>query len=174
MKSTPTLTTLPFAFLALVLTLATAPLFAKSEMAENQSNAKPAGSAAEVRQETEELLEDLQAYGAEQRDEALSSAEAALDKADQRIDEMQDWIDENWEDMSQAARQQARASMDALRERRNQVAESYGSLSTSSESAWEAMKEGFAGAYQALVDAWDDAMNALFSDEQSAEGQTQS
>ncbi|EIC22386.1 sll1863 family stress response protein [Thiorhodovibrio frisius] len=150
---------------ALALALASTPVFAASEADATQTTSNPVGSAAEVRQETQELLKDLQAYGAEQRDEAVAASQAALDKADQRIDAMQDWLDENWSDMSQAAREQARASMDALRARRTQVAESYGSMKTSSETAWESMKEGFVGAYQALGDAWDDSMQALFPED---------
>lgn len=151
--------------LALLLAVPGTPLLAASDSDAATQDSRPAGSPAEVRQETQELLKDLQAYGADQRDEAVAAAQSALDKADTRINKMQDWLDENWSDMSQAAREQARASMDALRERRTQVAESYGSLKTSSHSAWESMKEGFAGAYQALGDAWDDAVQALSSDD---------
>ncbi|WPL18253.1 hypothetical protein Thiowin_03317 [Thiorhodovibrio winogradskyi] len=137
--------------------------------ADNASNndSNPAGSPSEVREETDELLKDLQAYGADQRDQAMAASQAALEKADARINAMQDWIDENWSDMSETARQEARASMDALRERRTQVAEAYGGMETSTESAWEAMKTGFGEAYHALGEAWHQSMEAFSSDEQA-------
>lgn len=163
MRSMPSLATA-----TLALALSSTAVLAQSEATAPHSGSKPAGSPAEVREETQELLKDLKAYSAEQRDQAVAAAKAALDKADQRIDEMQDWIDDNWADMSQTAREQARASMDALRERRTQVAESYGSLKTSSASAWEAMKAGFSDAYQALGDAWDESMQAFSAEEGAA------
>ena len=65
--------------------------------------------------------------------------------------------------MSQAAREKAQASRRALRERRTEVAEWYGGLKSSSDTAWDEIKEGFARAYEALAKSWDEALQAFDS-----------
>ncbi|MFD2110382.1 hypothetical protein [Thiorhodococcus fuscus] len=117
-----------------------------------------------VKQNTQDLLKSLKAYGADQREEAVEATKAALDAADKRIDALQTRLDDNWDSMSEAAREKAQASMKALRKQRTQVAEWYGSLKTSSDSAWDEMKEGFSQAYQALAEAWDDAVKTFDSE----------
>ena len=71
-----------------------------------------------VKQETQELMQALKAYTAEQRDEAIQKTKAAIDNLDMRIDR-------KWNAVDKAARENARASLKALRKQRNQVAERY-------------------------------------------------
>lgn len=111
----------------------------------------------DVKEETRELIETLKGYGVEQREEALLKTNKALAALDQKIDVLETRIDESWERMDKAARDKARASMRALREKRTDVAEWYGSWKVSSANAWEHMKTGFADAYQALHEAWEEA-----------------
>jgi hypothetical protein len=137
-----------FAFaLALLAGLGLAPGQAADE--EQQS------SAAEVKRETAELLQALKSYGAEQRDEALQKSRAALDNLDRRIEALETRMLEQWGDMDEAAREKTRASLQALREQRTRVAEWYGSLKSSSSSAWGHIRQGFSEAYQALHEAWE-------------------
>jgi len=112
-------------------------------------------SAADVKQETVELLEALESYGAAQRDQALEKSRAALDHIDRRIEALEARLLEQWDQMDQAARDQAQASLQALREQRTRVAEWYGSMKSGSASAWGQVKQGFANAYQSLHDAWE-------------------
>jgi hypothetical protein len=112
-------------------------------------------SADDIKQETAQLLQALENYGAEQRDEALSRSRSALENIDRRIEELESRMLEKWGDMDQAAREQARASLQALREQRTRVAEWYGSMKSSSEGAWGHIKEGFAKAYRSLQEAWE-------------------
>ena len=49
--------------------------------------------------------------------------------------------------------------MKNLREQRNAIAEWYGALRHSSDSAWDNVKNGFVGAYRKLTDAFDKAEN---------------
>jgi flagellar biosynthesis GTPase FlhF len=112
-------------------------------------------TAEDIKQETVQLLQALESYGAEQRDEALSRSRAALEKIDRRIDGLESRMLEKWNDMDQAAREQARASLQALREQRTRVAESYGSMKSASAGAWGHIKEGFSKAYQSLQEAWE-------------------
>jgi chromosome segregation ATPase len=100
------------------------------------------------------LIQALGAYTADQRDEAVQRAKTALNNLDERIDALEKRIDDNWDQMNKAAREKARANLKALRKQRNEVAEWYGSLKTSSADAWEHIKKGFSDAYKALGDAW--------------------
>jgi predicted RNase H-like nuclease (RuvC/YqgF family) len=108
----------------------------------------------EVKKETQELIQTLKSYSAEQRDEAVQETREALEKLDKRIDALEKDIDRNWDEMDASAREQARESLKALRRQRIKLAEWYGSLKTSSMEAWEHMKKGFSEAYKALYDAW--------------------
>ncbi len=112
-----------------------------------------------VKQETQDLIETLKDYTADQRDEAVQQTGKALDKLDQRIDELETDIQNNWDTMNRAAREKTRENLKTLRKQRNQVAEWYGSMKTSSIDAWKEMKKGFSNAYEALSDAWAKSVN---------------
>lgn len=118
---------------------------------------KDAVSATEVKQEAKDLMQALKGYGASQKEQAVQKTKATLDKLDQRIAILEARVDRNWDQMTKAARDQARASLIALRKQRIAVAESYGSLKTSSADAWEHMKKGFSEAWVSLQEAWDKA-----------------
>ena len=109
----------------------------------------------EVKKETQDLLQTIGSYTAGKKDEAVQKAKEALNKLDKRIDALEAKIDKNWDKMNAAARKEARENLKALRMQRNQVAEWYGSMKTSSADAWKHMKKGFSDAYKALADAWE-------------------
>ena len=109
----------------------------------------------EVKQETEDLIEALKGYTAEQQDKAIQKIQMALVKLDKRIDEQEARIDREWDKMNKSAREKARAKLKELHKKRVKVAEWYGSLRTSSIKAWEHMKKGFSDAYKDLYDAWE-------------------
>ncbi|MEE4357885.1 MAG: hypothetical protein V2I97_15565 [Desulfococcaceae bacterium] len=109
----------------------------------------------EVKKETQDLLRTIGSYSADKRDEAVQKAKDGMNKLDKRIDALEAEIDKNWDKMNDAARRKARENLKALRKQRNQVAEWYGSMKTSSADAWEHMKKGFSDAYKALEDAWE-------------------
>jgi len=117
------------------------------------SNGK--ASIKEVKQEAHDLIQALEAYSSEQRDEAIRKSKTALENLDKRIDALETRIDNNWDKMDKAARKKARASLQALHKQRTQVAEWYGSLKSGSADAWQHMKKGFSSAYKDLLDAWE-------------------
>jgi len=108
----------------------------------------------DVQKETQDLLEVIASYTAEKRDEAIQQAKDGLQKLDNRIDALEKRVDDQWDKMSEAARSQTRENLRTLRKQRNEVAEWYGSLKSSSDEAWGHMKKGFSDAYKALEDAW--------------------
>lgn len=101
---------------------------------------------------------------ADKRDEATEKAKAALDTLDAHIDALEAHIDKNWEKMSQAAREESRSTLKALRSQRVKVAEWYGGMKNSSAEAWEHMKQGFSDAYKSLQSAWEKAEAAFEED----------
>ena len=111
----------------------------------------------QVKQETQDLIEALKAYSADQRDEAIHKSKAALDDLDKRIDALETRIDNNRDKMNKAAREEARSSLKSLRQQRVQLAEWYGGMKSSSSEAWEHMKKGFSSAFGAINDAWEKA-----------------
>lgn len=117
----------------------------------------------EVKKETQDLLQTLNAYTVEQREEAIHKTKTALDNLDKRIDSLQERIDRNWDQMDKAARDKARSNLKALRKKRTQVAEWYGSLKISTVDAWEHMKKGFSKAYKSFNDAWEKSVKEFRS-----------
>ena len=109
----------------------------------------------EVKQETEELIQALKSYSADQRDAAVHKTKAALDSLDKRIDALETRIDNNWDKMNETAREKARASLKSLHQQRVQVAELFGRLKSSSDEAWDHMEKDFSKAYSAINDAWE-------------------
>jgi len=93
-------------------------------------------------------------YTVAQRDEAIKSAKAALDDADAGIRRLERKLDNDWDKMDEAARKKARATLDALRRQRNEIAEWYGGLKHSSAESWEQVKAGFVKSYEVLRDSF--------------------
>lgn len=114
-------------------------------------------TAQDVKKETQELINTLQQYTVDQRDQAVKKADQALKKLDRRIDKLETQVDNNWDNMTQAARQKVRTNLKTLRQQRNELAEWYGSFKNSSADAWGQMKKGFSDAYQAMSDSWEKA-----------------
>ena len=117
-------------------------------------------TAQDVRKDAQDLLNTLQQYTVEQRDQAVDEAEQALKKLDKRIDDLETQIHRKWDNMNHSARQKAEGSLKALRKQRNVLEERYGGIKNSSTRAWEQMKEGFSDTYQtmsgSLQEAWSD------------------
>lgn len=111
----------------------------------------------EVKKETRHLLQTIGSYSADQKDEAIQKAKESLDRVDKRIDMLEERIDTDWDNMKTAARNEARENLKILRKQRNEVAEWYGSMKTSSGDAWNHVKNGFSDAYQALENAWEES-----------------
>jgi TolA-binding protein len=114
-------------------------------------------SASDVKEEAVETYQVLKEYTLEQRDEAIDAAEEKIARLDTRIAEMQQLIDEKWQSMSKDARIQTRNSIDALNQKRQDLAEWLGGLRYSSRQAWEDVKKGFADSYDRLERAFAEA-----------------
>lgn len=114
-------------------------------------------SAKDVRREVGDAAESIKDYGADKRDEAARNAKAALDDLDARIKAMEARIDRDWDKMDKAAREQARATLEALRKQRVEVAEWFGALKNSTAGAWKHVKKGFSDSYKSLKNAWEKA-----------------
>lgn len=117
----------------------------------------------EVKQETQDLLQTLDAYTVDQKDEAIRKIKTSLDNLDKRIDAVEARVDESWDKMDKDARKKARDSLKALRKQRNQVAELYGNMKSSTGNAYMNMKTGFSDAYKALNNAWEKTENEFGS-----------
>lgn len=124
-----------------------------------QSVSRDSSKASDVKKETQELISAMQNYSVEQRDKALKEAKQAIEKLDNRISDLESRIDKSWDSMNKQSREAAKSNLKALRLKRTEVAESYGSLKTSSGNAWTEMKKGFSDAYQAVSHSWEKATN---------------
>ena len=114
-----------------------------------------------LKQESRELGEALQEYGADQKDQAEDAINRTLSALDKRIAELEQELSENWDDMSKAARERSQESLASLREQRERVQSWYKELKASSASAWEQAKKGFSDAYEALSEQWNETERDL-------------
>ncbi len=119
----------------------------------------------ELKQESRELGEALQEYGADQKDQAEDSINRTLSALDKRIAELEKELAENWDDMSKIARERSQESLASLREQRARVQAWYNELKASSASAWEQAKKGFSDAYEALSEQWNETERDLTLDQ---------
>jgi chromosome segregation ATPase len=114
----------------------------------------------EMNQEISEAIAAIKGYSVEQRDRALEEARAMMDKLDARIARLEDSLQNDWNELSQATREQTNDSLRALRKKRNALSEWYGGLAQSSGEAWEEVKDGFSQAYADLQESWADVKAA--------------
>ena len=121
-------------------------------------------TATDVKQETLEAVEALKKYSIEEKDNAVKEVKLILEDLDARIDRMQSRVEKKWDEMDQASRDKAKATLQALRKKRNELSEWYGGLKHSSADAWDQVKKGFAEGYEALASAFDKAENEFSSD----------
>lgn len=110
----------------------------------------PGATAKDVAKKAGETGRAIKDYTVAQRDDAIKQAKAALDDLDARIRRMERKLDNEWDQMDQAARKKARATLNALRRERNEAAEWYGGLKHSSAESWEQVKAGFVKSYEVL------------------------
>ena len=104
----------------------------------------------EVRAQVAKTLKTLGHYSADQRDAAVAAAKEAMAKTDTAIDQVESKMDKDWDSMDAAARKNARATLKALQQERNDLSEWYGGMKHSSAGAWESIKKGFAKSYKTL------------------------
>ena len=113
----------------------------------------------EVKNEAQDFLKAIGSYTTDKRDEAVKKAKEGLAILDKRIYALEARIEKNWDKMNEASRKETHENLRALRKQRNQVAEWYGSMKTSSADAWDHIKNGFSDAYRSLEDAWEKSEN---------------
>lgn len=159
---------IPLSSLTLALLLSVAPPMLYGDEASGAET-----SIEDVKQETKEFLHTLKDYSVEQKDEAVESSQAALDALDRRIGAFETWLAGHWNEMDQAAREQAQETLREMRRQRIELAEWYGGMKNSSANAWDDMKQGFSEAFGAMERAWEKSVQEYQSDEQPDDSTTQ-
>lgn len=111
-------------------------------------------SAEAVRDEISEAMDAIAAYSEQQGEQAVTEARAALDRLDTEIEAREQALREGWAEMSEEARETARAQLKEFRDARNRLGERFGALQAGTTSAWDELKSGFAEAWDALSQIW--------------------
>jgi hypothetical protein len=108
----------------------------------------------DLQKKVADAVQAIKSYSAAQRDLAVEKAKAVLDDFDARIKDLESRLSQKWDQMDQAARQEAMSAMTSLRKQRNVAAEWYGGLKHGSSQAWEDVKTGFSKSSHDLGDAF--------------------
>ena len=145
-------------------------IFSANTFADQQTASESKTTSEDVKQETMEAVEAVKKYSIEKKDTAVSEVKVVLEDLDARIDRMQNGIEKKWDEMDQASRDKAKATMQALRKKRNELSEWYGGMKHSSAEAWTDVKGGFVKGYEALANAFDKAENEFSSDRSGKSG----
>jgi len=111
-------------------------------------------TAEDVRAEIAEAMDAIANYSEQESERAQVEAREALDQLDAEIDRREQALRESWAEMSDSARETARARLQELREARNRLGERYGALQAGTSSAWDELTAGFADAWDAFTEAW--------------------
>jgi len=119
------------------------------------------GSLEHLRDQWSQTVSSLKAFSAEQRDEALASADRSIKLLDQQIETLENEARDGWQDLSEEARAKQRQSLDALRRQRNQLSEWVGSMKSGSKSAWEDSKQGFISTYNKAASSLQNGIEAM-------------
>ena len=122
-------------------------------------------SSTQVKKEVKEALQAIKGYSVEKRDDAVKKTRMVMQDLDVRIQDLEDKIQDHWARMDEAARRNARATLQALREKRSELAEWSGGVKYSSAKAWDHVKQGFLDSYTSLRDAFDKAEDEFHADE---------
>ncbi|MEQ9490273.1 MAG: hypothetical protein RIM72_14900 [Alphaproteobacteria bacterium] len=117
-------------------------------------------SAADVRAEIADSVDAIGDYAAEQRDVAVAAAEKTLSDIDVALDRYENTVRKNWNDMSEEARNEARAAMEDLRQKRNDLAERIEALKVGANNTWDGLVHGVSDAWSDLEAAWEDTDEA--------------
>jgi pyruvate/2-oxoacid:ferredoxin oxidoreductase beta subunit len=123
------------------------------------TGARAAGN--DVSEEVKEAAAAIGEYSVEQKDAAVEKAKEMMDSLDDRIHKLEGEMEANWDDMKQSSREKYSNTMKELRQKRNDLAEWYGSLKHSSKDAWNEVQDGFAKSYDALAQSWEDAAGEM-------------
>ncbi len=113
-----------------------------------------ATTADDVRAEITEAMDAIANYSEQESERAQAEAREALDELDAEIERREQALRERWAEMSDSARETARARLQDLREARNRLGERYGALQAGTSSAWDELKAGFSDAWDAFTEAW--------------------
>lgn len=142
-----------------ILSLALAlPLAAQETSQDTQGSDRV--TAEEIRAEFDEAFETIRSYSEDQRDEAVDAMRETLSGIDSEIARLEQQARENWAGMSEATQEQTRETLNALRDRRNELSEAFGAMQESSRSAWDQVQDGVAHAWSEVRNAW----TAIFDD----------
>lgn len=119
------------------------------------------GSLEHLRDQWSQTVSSLKAFSAEQRDEALASADRSIKLLDRQIEALENEAREGWQDLGEEARAKQRQSLDALRRQRNQLSEWVGSMKSGSRNAWEDSKQGFISTYNKAASSLQQGIEAM-------------
>ena len=114
-----------------------------------------AGTTSEdVARQAEDAAKTFRNYLIEKQKEAFAYGKTLLEKTDREIDALSAKADEASGDAKDAYRE----TIDDLKQKRAIAAKKLDELGDASEDSWDAAKKGFAEAYEALYDAYREAL----------------
>lgn len=136
--------------LAIALALAVA-MPSASNAADGDTDNESADAAKRLQTQTRDALNALADYSTQQTEKANATARELVDRLDQRIESLRADLDANWDQMSEATREEHQAAIDALASKRDELNKQFQALSERSGEAWRDLKSGFVGSYGALT-----------------------
>lgn len=110
-----------------------------------------------LRQQVQQLNEELSDFSAERRDRLMTDIEGVLGAIDDRIATLEDRLEDDWDEADKIARAQAQTALASLHRERARITEWHERMKDSADFTWESMKDGFNDAFDELSEAWQNA-----------------
>ena len=115
----------------------------------------------DVKEKASETAQGVKDYAGDQKNKFMNEAEKELEDINDQVDKIEKKMESNWDEMDQAARQRAKETLAALKEKQKALSEKLSELKENSAEAWKDAKTGFQDSYEALKKSLNDAREQL-------------
>jgi vacuolar-type H+-ATPase subunit I/STV1 len=110
-----------------------------------------------IRRDASELLSSFGSYGVEQRKQAVSAMSDAFDRLDRQTDAVKQLLENSLTGLNEASRKQAEKTLSEIDQQRSNLADLLDQARSSSDDAWDSVKDQFVDATSGLLEALEKA-----------------
>lgn len=106
-----------------------------------------------VKKEVAEAVTAIKDYSIDQKDQAVSQAQASFDNLNNKINSFESKLRADWDNLNHASRSQMQTTLTNLKRERDHLEKDLSKLEHSSSNAWAEISKGFSESYASLETA---------------------
>ena len=135
--------------------------YAENNEAEKAPQVQEAASIEDVKQSFDSFAKVLESYSYEQRDQAIAAVREEKQLIQARAKSLEKSLGQQTASLSEEVTEKRRETLQALKQRQNELQAWSQRLENSSQGAWQSMKSGLSKAYSVLAESVEDAEQAF-------------